>query len=87
MIAHACLLSRPYDDVLNRLSSSFGCPTASSEIPDAADAVGQEMLDRPGIRIGEIGNLDEVAQAGSITPIIIKRTRFSKVQSGSTKTC
>jgi len=73
--------------MLNRLSSSFGCPMANSEIPGAAYAVGQEMLDRPGIRIGEIGNVDEVAQAGSITPVIVKRTRFSRVQSGSTKTC
>jgi hypothetical protein len=48
------------------------CPMAGSEIQSVARAVIQWVLDGPGMRIGKIENVDEVAHAGSITRVIIR---------------
>ena len=47
------------------------CPMAGSEIQRLTRAVAQEMLDRAGMRVGKIEDVDEVAHAGSITRVIV----------------
>ena len=49
-----------------------GCTMARSEVQGMAHAVIQEMLDRAGMGIGKIENVDEVAHAGSIARVIVR---------------
>src|SRR6266850_2425658 len=59
-------------DLLNsRKQFLYGCPMSGPEIQRVAGAVIQEMLDRAGMRIGEIENVNEVAHARSITGVVI----------------
>src|ERR1700682_1314306 len=61
------------DALLNgRKQFLHGCAMAGSEIQGVARTVVQEMLDRAGVRIGEIENVDEVAHAGSVPRVIIR---------------
>ena len=59
-------------DMLNSLKQFLhGCPMPSPEIQGMARAVIQEMLDRAGMRIGEIENVNEVAHARSVARIVV----------------
>src|ERR1019366_9311162 len=60
-------------DMLNGLKQFLNRgPMASSEIQGMARPANQQMLDRAGMRIGKVQNVDEVAHAGSITRVIVR---------------
>ena len=60
-------------DMLNGVEQFLhGCAMTRSKVQGVARAVIQEMLDRAGMRISKIENVDEVAYAGSITRIIVR---------------
>jgi hypothetical protein len=58
------------------------CPMAGSEIQSVARAVIQEVLDGPGMGIGKIENVDEVAHAGSITRVVVRAQNLKSVPDG-----
>ena len=58
--------------ILNGLEQLLhACPVAGSEIQRLARAVAQEVLDRAGMRVGKIEDVDEVAHARSITGVVV----------------
>ena len=63
----------PAYDLLNgREQLLHGRAMAGSEIQGVAGSVAQKVLDRAGMGIGKIENVDEVAHAGSITRVIVR---------------
>ena len=59
-------------DMLNSLKQLLhGCAMSGPEIQRVARAVIQEMLDRAGMRIGEIENVNEVAHARSVAGVVV----------------
>src|SRR5712664_50705 len=60
-------------DVLNgRKQFLHGCAMAGAKIEGVAAAVIQEMLDRTGMRIGKVENVNEIAHARPIPGVIVR---------------
>ena len=47
------------------------CAVAGSKIQGETGAVIQQMLDRAGMRVGEIENVNEVTNAGSVARVVV----------------
>jgi hypothetical protein len=63
----------PAHDLLNgRKQLLHGRAMAGSEIQGVAGSVAQKVLDRAGMGIGKIENVDEVAHAGSIACVVVR---------------
>src|SRR6267378_8221712 len=59
-------------DMLNSLKQLLhGCAMSGPEIQRVARATIQEILDRAGVRIGEIENVHEVAHARSVAGVVV----------------
>jgi hypothetical protein len=60
-------------DMLNGFKQFLNRGTmASSKIQRMARPILQQMVDRAGMRIGKVENVDEVAHAGSVTRVIVR---------------
>ncbi len=76
----------PAYDLLDGRKQLLHCRAmAGSEIQGVAGSVVQKVLDRAGMRIGKIENVDEVAHAGSIARVVVRTQNlkmWSAAQSG-----